>query len=299
MTALATLASAQQIDYQRQLKNYPAVNTSSPLGGGGTLSSSLTVTLNVCAALQVYQTNPAGNGWQCVTLNFAGAGSCGSSTWAQVLNAGAPPTCTNPNPGFQVFTSSGTYTIPSGVTCAKITVVAGGGGGGGTSNAGTDHASGGGSGSASIKWQCGLTPGNTLTVTVGVGGTGGTGAANGGTGTASSVSSGTQSITTITTNPGIGGFNSTVTIPFQGGNGGAVGSGGDMNLAGQVGYSPNANGPGGAGAPSFLGGEPFTFSVNASNSTTPGTGGAGAGTSGANNTGGNGGNGIVIFEWVK
>ena len=62
----------------------------------------------------------------------------------------------------QVFTSSGTFTIPTGVTALKVNVVGGGGG------SGSGYSGGGGAGGAAISYLTGLTAGNTLTVTVSV-----------------------------------------------------------------------------------------------------------------------------------
>lgn len=197
------------------------------------------------------------------------------------------------NPASQIFTSSGTFTIPAGVTTVKVTVTAGGGAGGAGSS-GSNSGGGGGSGSTSIKWLSGLTPGNTLTVTVGTGGAGAANAA-GGNGTASSVASGTQTITTISTNFGSGSPQGAPAI--AGGNGGAAGTGGDLNLGGTVGGSTEVVGFGGTGAPSFWGGgaSPGASGVGPAGSA-PGAGGGGTGTGG---TGGAGAAGIVVFEWVK
>jgi hypothetical protein len=68
---------------------------------------------------------------------------------------------TAPTSGFSnlaVYTSSGTWTVPSGVTKCKVTVVGAGGGGW--------YSSGGGGGTA-IKLVSGLTPGSGIVVTVG------------------------------------------------------------------------------------------------------------------------------------
>ena len=53
----------------------------------------------------------------------------------------------------QVFTSSGTYTVPTGVTSAKVTVVGGGGSGGDAT--GTSSAAGGGGGAVRAGVDCG------------------------------------------------------------------------------------------------------------------------------------------------
>lgn len=204
------------------------------------------------------------------------------------------------SPGFspqrQIFSNSGNFTIPVGVTSAKVTVVAGGGAGGGASAA-AGQAAGGGSGGMGIRWLTGLTSGNTLTVAVG---TGGVGAANaiGGNGVASSVSSGTQIITTITANPGQGG--AAVGGNF-GGPGGGIGTGGDVNWGGtQATHAPSIANVGSPGAPGpFGGGGAAGFQAAGTIALAPGGGGGAAGgNAGGNVAGGAGAAGVVIFEWV-
>jgi len=65
----------------------------------------------------------------------------------------------------QSFTSSGTFSVPSGVTAVNTLVVAGGGGGGG-------FGGGGGAGGLIYRPLFPVTPGGTVTVTVGDGGAG-------------------------------------------------------------------------------------------------------------------------------
>jgi hypothetical protein len=196
-------------------------------------------------------------------------------------------------PSSQVFTSSGTFTIPTNVSAAKVTVVAGGGAGGG-STAAPVNGSGGGAGGAGIKWLSGLIPGNTLAVTVGTGGTG-VGSGGGNAGGASSVASGTQTITTIATNGGAGGNASGATS--NGAAGGAAGTGGDLNMGGG-GSQPGIALVGGGGGNSIFGGgaQPFTGTPGKIGAA-PGAGGGGS--SGATGTGGAGANGIVIFEFLQ
>jgi hypothetical protein len=84
----------------------------------------------------------------------------------------------------QIFTSSGTWTAPTGVTTVGVTLLAGGGGGGGTSATNTGGG-GGGSGGAGMGWVT-VTPGTTYAVTVGAAGTAGGAGAAGGAGGGSS-----------------------------------------------------------------------------------------------------------------
>jgi hypothetical protein len=66
----------------------------------------------------------------------------------------------------QSFTSSGTYSVPSGVTAVDVLVVGGGGAGGSTY-----HGGGGGAGGLVYRPGFPVTPGGTVSVTVGSGGT--------------------------------------------------------------------------------------------------------------------------------
>jgi len=68
----------------------------------------------------------------------------------------------------QSFTSSGTFSVPSGTTAVDVLVVGGGGGGG------QDHAGGGGAGGLIFMPEYPVTPGGTVSVTVGCGGATGT-----------------------------------------------------------------------------------------------------------------------------
>ncbi len=68
----------------------------------------------------------------------------------------------------QVFTSSGTFTVPAGITTIVVECWGGGGGGGG--NNGFDTAGSGGSGGSYAKKTMTVTPGTNYTVTVGAGG---------------------------------------------------------------------------------------------------------------------------------
>ena len=175
----------------------------------------------------------------------------------------------------QAFTSSGTFTIPTGVTVVKVTIVGAGGGGsaGSVSNgcgALSSVAGGGGSGAAAITYLSSITPGNTIAVTVGIGGTTTFGAGN--TGGSSIIASGTQSITTVTTTGGTG--------SMTGGSGGSVTSGSPtLSIAGGAGVY-GANYGRNIGAASIFGG-----------------GGYGAGGTGDLTSPTAGKNGLVFFEW--
>ncbi len=73
----------------------------------------------------------------------------------------------------QLFTSSGTFTAPSGITKVYLTMSGGGGSGGGAQENGVGHNGGGGSSAAYlINFPYTVTPGNDYTVTIGAGGAG-------------------------------------------------------------------------------------------------------------------------------
>ncbi len=76
----------------------------------------------------------------------------------------------------QDFTSSGTFSVPSGVDKVLVLAVGGGGAGGGCLSGGGTYQVGGGGGGGQIKFEpVAVTAGGSVTVTIGAGGTGGTG----------------------------------------------------------------------------------------------------------------------------
>jgi hypothetical protein len=262
---------------------------------GGPVTSSGTITLAGTLAVanggtgqttytngQLLIGNTTGNTLTKATLT-AGTGisvtnSTGSITIASTVTS-------LPGSQGQVFTSSGTFTIPTGITAVKVTVVGGGGAGGGGSAGG----GGGGGGGSAIKYLTSLTPGNTLTVTVG---------AAGGT---SSVASGTQSITTVSATGGSAGTVGSVNTAAAGGAGG-VGSNGDLNIGGDGGnhgmylasFCP-ALIVGGTGGSSILGGGAAGLTTGAGVAGRAyGGGGSGRADSGS---GGAGAAGVVLIEW--
>ena len=148
----------------------------------------------------------------------------------------------------QVFTSSGTYTKPAGISTVKVTVTGGGGGGGGGS-ANWNHGGGGAAGGTAIK-VVDVSSISTVTVTVGGGGGGGAAGATGGGGGTSSFGSHCSA-----TGGGAGIAANTGTSRQSGG----VGSGGDINITGgqgdaQAGGNDNDENTAGHGGMSFWGG---------------------------------------------
>jgi hypothetical protein len=199
-------------------------------------------------------------------------------------------------PQSQLFTGSGTFTIPAAVVGVKITLTAGGGGGGGGTAA--NVGSGGGAGSTCLKYLSGLTPGNTLTVAVGSGGGSNSGGA-GINGVDTTVSSGTQVISTITAPHGLAG-GGPVSTSSTGVAGGSACTNADVSINGGDGGSSTTP-LGGYGGASAWGGGPHGANNGAGSAIAAnafGAGGAGSG-NGGTTTGGTGANGVVLFEWVN
>lgn len=148
-----------------------------------------------------------------------------------------------------IFTASGTWTAPAGVTSVDVEVWGGGGAGGGNAT-NSDGGGGGGGGAYSKTVAIPVVPGNTYTVTVGAGGVGGTG--TGGAG-------------------GDSWFSSAATILAKGGAGGAAPVGGAGGVAGAGGAAAS-----GVGSIKFSGGNGGTG--RNSNTGRGGPGGSSAGT---------------------
>lgn len=244
----------------------------------------------------------------------AGGVAYGTGTVAKVTSAGtagqflqssgaSPPIWAAVSGGFstaQVFTSSGTFTVPSSGKF-KVTII-GGGGGGGSPSGSNQLKSGGGGGATVIKWYTGVSVGTSCTVTIGSGGAAGTSGSAGSPGGSSSFTG--SGVTTLTANGGSGGTNSQLTS--------ASASGGDINIDGglppaYIGYvSSNSSlffpGPPGAGGSLFgFGGEHGQSNVPAGTSASGYGGGGGAGgynnNTGVGGSGGAGTNGICIVEY--
>lgn len=225
----------------------------------------------------------------------------------------------------QTFISSGTFTVPAGVT--SVTVQAWGAGGGGGARRTSSDGGGGGGGGGFRGGILTVSPGNTISITIGNGGNGGN--ANGVNGSNGNATIITHSSGTITASGGNGGNAST----GMGGNGaggsfsGTVGSQ-ITTSGGNGGSGDNNEGGGGGGAGGSLAGnnggngdDASNFTHNGGNGgTNNGNGGSGNGGFGGDDgsggnaanyggggggggddtgsIGGNGANGLVILTWT-
>jgi phage-related tail fiber protein len=178
-----------------------------------------------------------------------------------------------------VYGSSGSFTVPAGVTHVHVRLVAGGGGGGGSISGGGGGAGGYAEGMYSV------TAGQTITVTVGAGGTAGPSGGHGGNGGTSSFGS------YISATGGMGGRGGNE----HGGGGGGAGINGALNTVGGYGGDGIASGVGGQGGASFLGGGGKAGTASGANGSALGSGGGGG--YGGSYPGGAGASGVVIVEW--
>jgi len=183
----------------------------------------------------------------------------------------------------QTFTSSGTWTKPSGITKINITIIGGGAGGGATNEYG---AGSGGAGSTVIKYAHNVSSISTATITIGSGGAGVLSAAGSHGGTSTYV-------------------DSALTLTAGGGDSGVISygtaTGGDVNIQGVPGDSPHFYGYnlGSKGGSTTLGegGNQQYYNYTGANGTGYGSGGGGGGRQ--QGTGGSGAGGICIIEEYK
>jgi len=168
-------------------------------------------------------------------------------------------------PVTQTFTSSGTFSVPSGVTAVDVLVVAGGGGGG------WDRAGGGGAGGLIFRPGFPVTPGGTVSVTVGDGGPGGLNPGNPNLSPTQSQKGTTGQDSVFGTLTAKGGGGGGAASPCQPGNSG--GSGGGAAFPGTAGSATQPTQGGDSGT--------YGFGNPGGNSPGPATGGGGGGGAGA------------------
>lgn len=227
-----------------------------------------------------------------------GIGTFGQGTAGQTIisnGTGTSPSWGSAN-NTQIFTTSGTWTAPSGENAIFLTLCGGGGGGqSGTASGSLGGAAGAGAGCINHMLLA-ITPNTTYTFTIGNGGIGGVGT-TGIQGADGVNSTFIGDSFTITAGRGRGSANSSTfgTVTFSTGNNisGAL-------TNGQAAVAPS-NPVGGSGGYSVvgLGGFPGSGAgINGGNGFLGGGGGGGYGTgAGAATNGGNGGNGIAIFQY--
>lgn len=224
------------------------------------------------------------------TLALASGGTGATTAAAARSNLGSG---TGPS-NLQLFTSSGTFTPPTGITLVKVTVTGGGGGGTGCKASGGNYVSGAGGGAGgTVISLVSVTPGVGVTVTVGSGGSAGSGTTNGGNGQNSSFGS-------ITAGGGSGG--SWISATSAAGGPGGTNSGGTLQPGGGWGGDGQAGGFifTGNGGSSFYGGGGRAGADQGESSYAAGAGGGGSYDGNNSNTafsGGLGGAGIVVVEW--
>lgn len=202
---------------------------------------------------------------------------------------------------FQVFNSSGTFTVPAGVTKVMIELWgAGGGGAGGGGGSPTliayGDTGGGGGGGGYVKDITVVTPGDVITVVIGNGGNHGLGGIGGGVGAngTDGGNGGNSSFGTIIAgggDGGIGGLGFANSYPNAGAGGAGGNAPGLLGIVGQFGHRGDDSGFGGSSPNGGFGGNP------GGNKTPGGGGSGGVGGVSSGNPGTSGGNGRVVVWW--
>lgn len=237
-----------------------------------------------------------------------GIGTFGQGTSGQIIvsnGAGLFPSWQGIPARIQVFTNSGSFTAPSGVTNVYVSLAGGGGGGGGGRQTGSQGGGGGGGAQVCINVPYTVVPGNSYTVNIGAGGTAGLAGAGGGGGGTSGGNGGGTSFDALTVVGGNGGSNNSTGTAAGGAISGlsltaSAGSGGGFGFQGGAGGSSVTSSTGGGGGGTVLSAGPAGATVNnAGNNGSLGAGGSGAGGAnvGATNNGGLGGSGICIVQY--
>jgi hypothetical protein len=285
-----------------------AANTSQPYSGpnnSGTAQNTqriqrvqLQLKPGAAAAAGTQSTPAVDTGWvglYVITVNYGQS----AVTAASIAPAAGAPFVSYKlpalRPGFstmQVFAQSGTFSVPNGVTMARVTVIGGGGSGGYHS---TMPSGGGGAGGRAEGIVSGLSAAQAVAVTVGAGGAAPGGPGNGTSGGASSFGS------YMIANGGVGGIGGTATIFANAGGGGGAAYNGQVNFGGSDGGDGivvacrGGDGGGPCNGRGASGPEPGTPAQGYG-----GGGGGGGCSTGANPVGypgGAGGAGVVIVEY--
>ncbi len=187
----------------------------------------------------------------------------------------------------EVFTSSGTFNVPAGVSSVCVQCWGPGGGGGATNSASISGGAGG--GGAYAEGHATVTPSGTVTVTIGAGGAGGAaGASNNGSAGSAATSFG-ASIIAAAGSGGTGG------AAGAGGAGGTVaGSTGTVKLAGMAGSAATS-----ADWPYSMGGASPMIGLGTPAATGAVVANSGSGGAGGNNgtAGGTGAAGLCIVKY--
>jgi len=250
------------------------------------------------AATGLQATPPVDSGWvglYVVTVGYAQttitAASIALHPQAPLLAWKLPALRPGFGSGVQTFLTSGTFTVPPGVTQVEVELW---GGGAGSYASTSSSPSGGGSGGGYARGRItGLSPGQVVPVTIGAGGIAGT------TSGAAATAGGTSSFGTFVSATG-GSLNylASKANPPSGATPGGYGVGGDVSIAGSAGQAATLN-QGGMGGAAPMGGTQNSGTTGVAG-LFPGGGAAGAGT-GANSAtpynGAAGSAGYVIVRW--